>query len=187
MQVITGYIQYAFGLPPTQDAIVTNEGLGWDSLLKMEQSSWWVFTGWGVVPKHARTGWRIFFPIWLLKCLSTFWTCDASTFAPSCRLSHSSPRDNYRKLHFSSVPQQGTKKRECSNVICVVLCTFPVTKLLRETQRSVVPTKKPQSCADFYYLQQNSRTPRWFPNLNNNTFNQTSMFRPFLKGGPPRF
>ena len=110
MQVITGYIQYAFGLPPTQDAIVTNEGLGWDSLLKMEQSSWWVFTGWGVVPKHARTGWRIFFPIWLLKCLSTFWTCDASTFAPSCRLSHSSPRDNYRKLHFSSVPQQGTKK-----------------------------------------------------------------------------
>ena len=42
MQVITGYIQYAFGLPPTQDAIVTNEGLGWDSLLKMEQSSWWL-------------------------------------------------------------------------------------------------------------------------------------------------
>ena len=141
MQVITGYIQYAFGLPPTQDAIVTNEGLGWDSLLKMEQSSWWLLLVGGVVPKYARTGWMIFF---LSDCSNAFLqrTCDASTFAPSCRLSHSSPRDNYRKLHVSLCPSKAQKKRECSNVICVVLCTFPVTKLLRETQRSVVPPKK---------------------------------------------
>ena len=37
--------------------------------------------------------------------------------------------------------QQGTKKKECSNMICVVLCTFPVTKLLRETQRGVIQKK----------------------------------------------
>ena len=46
--------EYTFGCPPIQDAIVTNEGSGWDSLLKIVHNpgvDW--HPGWGVVPKYT--------------------------------------------------------------------------------------------------------------------------------------